>query len=52
MIGGMPEGGELWLAPLRKPRRGQGCFDLSRVLIAGSQVCAKRESRDKTSPLR
>jgi hypothetical protein len=24
---------------------------LSRVLIAGSQVCAKRESRKKTSPL-
>jgi hypothetical protein len=52
MIGGKPEGGERWLAPLRKPRRGEGCFDLSWVLIAGSQVCAKQESLNKTSPPR
>jgi hypothetical protein len=52
MIGGKPEGGERWLAHLRKPRRGEGSFDLSWVLIAGSQVSAKRERRNKTSPLR
>lgn len=45
-IGGKPEGGERWLAPLRKPRRGQGCFDHTFVLMAGSQVSAKRESHN------
>ena len=34
IIGGKPEGGELSLAPLRKPRPGQSCFDLSLLLIA------------------
>jgi hypothetical protein len=52
MIGGKPEGGELWLAHLRKPRPGEGCFDLSWVLIAGSHVSAKRESRNNTYPMR
>ena len=35
MIGGKPEGGELWLAHLHKPRRGEGSFDHTFVLIAG-----------------
>ena len=46
------EGGERWLAPLRKPHRGEGSFDHTFVLIAGSQVSAKRESHNKTYPLR
>jgi hypothetical protein len=36
---------------LRKPRRGQACFDHTFVLIADAQVCAKQESRNKTYPL-
>ena len=52
MIGGKPEGGELWLSPLRKAPPGEGSFDHTFVLIAGAQVCAKRDSRNKTSPLR
>jgi hypothetical protein len=51
LIGGKPEGGELWLAPLRKPPRGEACFAHTFVLIAGAQVCEKRESRNTTSPL-
>jgi len=30
------ESGELWLVHLRKPRRGQICFNFSCVLLAGS----------------
>ena len=52
MIGEKPEGGERWLAQMCKPRRGEGSFDLCWMLIAGSQVSAKRESRNKTPPLR
>jgi hypothetical protein len=36
MIKGSVEDDELWLAHLCKPRRGQGSFDLSWVLIMGS----------------
>jgi hypothetical protein len=35
---GSEEGEQQRLAHLRKPRRGQVCFDLSCVLIAGSHV--------------
>jgi hypothetical protein len=45
---GPGEGEHQRLAPLRKPRRGQVCFDLSCVLIAGSPVSAKRASRKQT----
>ncbi len=44
MIGGRG-GGELWLAHLRKPRRGQGSFDLSCVLIASAHVSAKGKGK-------
>ncbi len=39
---GPGEGEQQPLAHLRKPPRGQVCFDLSCVLIAGSHVSAKR----------
>jgi len=45
---GPGEGGQQSLVHLRKPRPGQICFDPSCVLIAGSQVSAKRESRKQT----
>jgi hypothetical protein len=45
------EGEQQRIAHLRKPHPGQVCFDLSCALIAGSQVCAKRDSRNTTSPL-
>lgn len=36
MIGCPGEGGELWLAPLRKPRRGQACSQVLMVPRSGS----------------
>jgi len=47
---GPEEGEQQKLALLRKPQRGQVCFDLSWVLIAGSHVSAKRASRKHTHP--
>jgi hypothetical protein len=45
---GRGEGEQQRLVHLRKPRRGQVCFDLSCVLIAGAHVSAKRVSAKKT----
>ena len=45
------EGGEWWLAPLSKQDRGEGSFDHTFVLIAGSHGSAKRESHNKTDLL-
>ena len=43
LIGGQDQwGDELWLAPLRKPRRGDASFDHTFVLIAGSWVSQQR----------
>jgi hypothetical protein len=47
---GPGEGEHQRLAPLRKLRRGQVCFELSWVLIAGAHVSAKRASRKQTHP--
>jgi len=44
--------GELWFAPLRKLRRGDGSFDLSWVQITDSHFSTKRESCNKTYSLR
>jgi len=42
---GSGEGEQQSLAHLRKPRRGQFCFNLSCVLIAGAHVSARGKSQ-------
>jgi len=40
------EGEQQRLVHLRKPRRGQVCFDISCVLIAGSHVSARGQCKN------
>ncbi len=55
---GKPEGGELWFAHLRKPRRGQACSQVLMVARSGSMPGSRlrcwwfHDVRHNTSPFR